>query len=30
MVEFTLETINQPIGVSTYQVTRVLPAPMQD
>ena len=25
-----LETINQPIGVSTYQVTRELPAPMQE
>jgi hypothetical protein len=30
MVEFALETINQPIGVSTYQVTRELPAPMQE
>jgi len=29
MVEFTLETINQPIGVSTYHVTRKLPAPIQ-
>ena len=25
MAEFALETINQPIGVSTYQVTRELP-----
>jgi hypothetical protein len=30
IVEFTLENINQPIGVSTYQVTRELPAPIQD
>jgi len=30
MVEFALENTNQPIGVSTYQVTRELPAPMQD
>ena len=30
IVEFALETINQPIGVSTYQVTRELPAPMQE
>ena len=30
IVEFTLETINQPIGVSTYHVTRELPAPMQE
>src|ERR1700678_1826334 len=30
MVEFALETINQPIGVSTYHVTRELPAPMQE
>jgi predicted nuclease of restriction endonuclease-like (RecB) superfamily len=29
-VEFALETINQPIGVSTYHVTRELPAPMQE
>jgi len=29
-VEFAPETINQPIGVSTYQVTRELPAPMQE
>jgi predicted nuclease of restriction endonuclease-like (RecB) superfamily len=30
IVEFTLETINQPIGVSTYHVTRELPAPMRE
>jgi len=30
MVEFALENTNQPIGVSTYQVTRELPAPMQE
>jgi hypothetical protein len=30
MVEFALETINQPIGVSTYHVTRELPAPMRE
>jgi hypothetical protein len=30
IVEFTLETIKQPIGVSTYHVTRELPAPMQE
>jgi predicted nuclease of restriction endonuclease-like (RecB) superfamily len=30
IVEFALETINQPIGVSTYHVTRELPAPMQE
>jgi predicted nuclease of restriction endonuclease-like (RecB) superfamily len=29
IVEFALETANQPIGVSTYQVTRKLPVPMQ-
>ena len=29
-VEFALETINQPIGVATYHVTRELPAPMQE
>jgi hypothetical protein len=29
-VEFALETINQPIGISTYHVTRELPAPMQE
>jgi hypothetical protein len=29
-VEFALENTNQPIGVSTYQVTRELPAPMQE
>jgi hypothetical protein len=27
--EFALETINQPIGVSTYHMTRELPAPMR-
>ena len=30
MVEFALENINQPIGVSTYRVTRELPAPIQN
>ena len=30
LVEFALENINQPIGVSTYRVTRELPAPIQD
>ncbi len=30
MVEFALENINQPIGVSTYRVIRELPAPIQD
>jgi hypothetical protein len=30
MVEFALESTNQPIGVSTYQVTRELPAPVQE
>jgi hypothetical protein len=30
IVEFALETINQPIGVSTYHVTRELPAPMRE
>ncbi|WP_130425040.1 PDDEXK nuclease domain-containing protein [Edaphobacter modestus] len=30
IVEFALETINQPIGVSTYRVTRELPAPMRE
>jgi len=29
IVEFALENTNQPIGVSTYKVTRELPAPMQ-
>jgi hypothetical protein len=29
-VEFTLENISQPIGVSTYQVTRELPAPIRE
>jgi hypothetical protein len=29
-VEFALETINQPIGVSTYHVTLELPAPMRE
>jgi hypothetical protein len=29
-VEFALETINQPIGVSTYHVTRELPAPLRE
>ena len=30
VVEFALQNINQPIGVSTYQVTRELPAPMRE
>jgi predicted nuclease of restriction endonuclease-like (RecB) superfamily len=30
IVEFALENINQPIGVSTYQVTRELPAPVRE
>ena len=30
LVEFALENINQTIGVSTYSVTRELPAPIQD
>jgi hypothetical protein len=30
VVEFTLQNISQPIGVSTYHVTRELPAPIQD
>jgi predicted nuclease of restriction endonuclease-like (RecB) superfamily len=30
LVEFALENTSQPIGVSTYQVTRELPAPMQE
>jgi predicted nuclease of restriction endonuclease-like (RecB) superfamily len=30
IVEFALENTNQPIGVSTYQVTRELPVPMQE
>jgi hypothetical protein len=30
IVEFTLENIHQPIGVSTYRVTRELPAPMRE
>ena len=30
IVEFALETISQPIGVSTYHVTRELPAPMRE
>jgi len=30
IVEFALETINQPIGVSTYHVTRELPPPIQE
>jgi predicted nuclease of restriction endonuclease-like (RecB) superfamily len=30
IVEFALENINQPIGVSTYRVTRELPTPLQD
>jgi hypothetical protein len=29
MMAFALENTNQPIGVSTYQVTRELPAPIQ-
>jgi predicted nuclease of restriction endonuclease-like (RecB) superfamily len=30
MVEFALENIDQPIGVSTYRVTRELPAPIRE
>jgi predicted nuclease of restriction endonuclease-like (RecB) superfamily len=30
IVEFTLENISQPIGVSTYHVTRELPAPIRE
>lgn len=30
IVEFALENINQPIGVSTYQLTRELPAPVRE
>ena len=30
IVEFSLENIDQPIGVSTYHVTRELPAPIQE
>jgi predicted nuclease of restriction endonuclease-like (RecB) superfamily len=30
IVEFALEQINQPIGVSTYHVTRELPPPIQE
>ena len=30
IVEFALENINQPIGVSTYRVTRELPAPIRE
>ena len=30
IVEFALENTNQPIGVSTYQVTRELPAPIRE
>jgi predicted nuclease of restriction endonuclease-like (RecB) superfamily len=30
IVEFSLEQINQPIGVSTYHVTRELPPPIQE
>jgi hypothetical protein len=30
MVEFALENTNQPIGVSTYRVTRELPAPIRE
>ena len=29
IVEFALENISQPIGVSTYQMTRDLPAPVR-
>jgi hypothetical protein len=28
-VEYTLQNINRPIGVSTYRVTRELPEPLQ-
>jgi predicted nuclease of restriction endonuclease-like (RecB) superfamily len=30
IVEFALENISQPIGVSTYQMTRELPAPVRE
>lgn len=30
IVEYTLQNINQPIGVSSYRVTRELPAPIRD
>ena len=30
IVEFALENINQPIGVSTYQITRELPATVRE
>ena len=30
VVEYTLRDIAKPIGVSTYRVTRELPAPLQD
>jgi predicted nuclease of restriction endonuclease-like (RecB) superfamily len=30
IVEFALENINQPIGVSTYRVTRELPEPIRE
>jgi predicted nuclease of restriction endonuclease-like (RecB) superfamily len=30
IVEFTLENISQPIGVSTYHVTRELPVPIRE
>ena len=29
MVEYALRDIGKPIGVSTYRVTRELPAPLQ-
>ena len=30
MVEYALRDVAKPIGVSTYRVTRELPAPLQD
>ena len=30
IVEYTLQKIVQPIGVSTYRVTRELPEPLQE
>ena len=30
IVEYTLQSIDQPIGVSSYRVTRELPAPIRD
>lgn len=30
IVEYTLQNVDQPIGVSSYRVTRELPAPIRD